>query len=172
MHQNQQLAQYDRVSSAFFLLIDSFSIIIISTADFPLLWSDQTESRQHPFLSSIPYRSTFQQLTLFWSIESPASTPSYHRFIQINFKQLTSFWSNENPVSTPFYHRFIQVKFWSFSAEITSRRQRYMEIFDDFHIEEYFHLFSFMSWILNFISIHSINEMNKWSILIIYSFMK
>ena len=51
-------------------------------------------------------------------------------------------------------------------------RSSYMEVFGGFYIKGYFHLFSSMGWILNFISIYSINGMNKWSILIIYSFMK
>ena len=106
------------------------------------------------------------------SNEGPVSTPSYHR---PHTDQHFNSWPpeiNENFASTPSYYRPIQANIWSFSAEITPRRQHHMEIFDDFHIEKYFHLFSFMGWILNFISIHPINGMNKWSILIIYSFMK
>ena len=155
MDQNQQLTQYDRVSSAFFLSIDFFSIIIILTDDFFVIWSDQmklrqhfflsinslfiivistagpsliwfdqTEICQHFFLSPILYKSTFQQLIF-------SKEPRQHLFL--------------SSVHTG--------QIWTFSAEITPRRQRYMEILDDFHIEEYFHLFFFMNWILNFISV-------------------
>ena len=172
MHQNQQLIQYDKISSIFFLSIDFFFIIIISTADFFLIWSDQTKFRQHSLLSSISYRSIFQQLIFF----DQTKIPSAFFFIIDSYRSIFStadfFWSNENSASTPFYHRLIQIKFWFFSAEIIPRKQHYMKIFDDFHIEEYFHLFFFMNWILNFISFNFINELNKWSILIIYLFMK
>ena len=203
MHQNQQLIQYDRISSAFFF-INRLSLYHHHFNSWPsLIWSDQTGFRQHSFLSSISYRSTFQQLIFSDQTGAPSAlffikrfsfyqlSPSYHHL----FQQLTSLikrgfvstffyhrfhtdqhfnsWPlRKDLVSTHSYHRLIQVKFGPFSAGITLRRQRYMEIFDDFHIKGYFHLFFFMNWILNFISIHPINGMNKWSILIIYSFMK
>ena len=136
--------------------------------------------RQHPFLPPAPYRPTFSTAgppPLIWSDQirsngGPASTPSYHR---PHTDQHFNSWPpeiNGNFASTPSYHRPIQANIWFFSAEITPRRQHHMKIFDGFHIGEYFHLFFFMNWILNFISIHPINEMNKWSILIICSFMK
>ena len=63
--------QYDRISSAFFFIkrfflsITFFRSSFISTAG-PFFWSDQIKRgfRQHSFLSSISYRSTFQQLIL------------------------------------------------------------------------------------------------------------
>ena len=199
MHQNQQLIQYDRVSSTFFSINRLFFYYHHFNSWFlsDLIWSNEISSAPISIIDFIQINISIADF--FWSNEDSVSTPFYHRFIQINFfnswfflikwgprqhsflssihtdqffQQLTLFWSNENSASIPFYHRFIQVKFWSFSAEIILRKQRYMKIFDDFHIEKYFHLFFFMNWILNFISFHSINEMNKWSILIIYSFMK
>ena len=153
-----------------------------SIADFSTI-----ELRQHFFLSSSistagfppaslpitgPIQAKFQQLAFSKLNGALASTPFYHR---PHTDQHFNNWLSEingNFASTPSYHRSIQVNIWPFSAGITPRRQHHMEVFDDFHIEEYFHLFSFMGWILNFISIHPINGMNKWSILIIYSFMK
>ena len=105
-----------------------------------------------------------------WSNGAPPASLPITGPIQTNISTAGPPW--EDLASTHSYHRPIQAKFGPFSAEITPRRQRYMEVFGGFHIEEYFHLFSFMGWILNFISIHPINGMNKWSILIIYSFMK
>ena len=115
--------------------------------------------RQHSFLSSISYRSTFQQLIFRNQTEFP---PAF--FFIIGSYRPTSDQlvprCNRASAST-FVNRPIGQIFWSYGG-----------FFDDFHIEGYFHFFSFMGWILNFISIHSINWMNKWSILIIYSFMK
>ena len=101
MHQNQQLIS-DRAPSALLPTIGPYRPIF-STAGPP--WSDQIKRglRQHPSLPSVPYRPTFQQLT------PPGS--------------------NEDLASTHPYHRPIQAKFGSFSAGMTSRRQRYMEIF-------------------------------------------
>ena len=96
----------------FFLSIDFFSIIIISTADSLLIWSDQNEILsalisiidfiqiniltadfflikqrlcQHSFLSLTHTEQFFQQLIFFWSNGGSVSTPSYHRLIQVNF---------------------------------------------------------------------------------------
>ena len=146
MHQNQQLTQYDKAPPALL-------------------------SINRPFFYHHYFNSWFFS-DLIWSNGAPSALIPITGSIQINISTAGSSWSNGSPVSIPFYHRSIQAKFWFFSAEITPWRQRYMKIFGDFHIEEYFHLFFFMNWILNFISIHSIKGMNKWSILIIYSFMK
>ena len=122
------------------------------------------------------YYHSFQQLTFFliWSNQTKVSSAFLSIIDLIHISILTADLSksNEDLVSSHFYYQFIQIKFEFFSAERILRKQRYMKIFDDFHIEEYFYLFFFMDWILNFILIHSINGINKWSILIIYSFMK
>ena len=86
----------------FFLSIDFFFIIIISTADLPLIWSDQTRFSQHSFLSSISYRSTLQQLTFFDQTKASSAFFSIKRlffyqlffFIIIYFNSWL-FWSNE-----------------------------------------------------------------------------
>ena len=107
---------------------------------------------------------------LIWSNGAPPALLPTTGPIQTNI--FKSWPPREDLASTHPYHRPIQAKFGPFSAGITPRRQHHMEVFGGFHIGGYFHLFSFMGWILNFISIHPINGMNKWSILIIYSFMK
>ena len=143
--------------------------------------ADLIEPRQHFFLSNALsttsfLSSSFQQLTPPWFDlikRSSASISFYHRS---HTDQHFNSWSLRNqtrispaPISIIDPYRST---FDLFSAGITPRKQHHMKVFGDFHIEGYFHLFFFMSWILNFISIHPINGMNKWSILIIYSFMK
>ena len=138
--------------------------------------------RQHPFLSNVlsttPSLSlSFQQLAPPWSDlikRGPASTPSYYRshtdqhFNSCPPRDQT----RTSPAPIPTIGPYRPTSDF-FSAGITPRKQHHMKkIFDGFHIEEYFHLFFFMNWILNFISIYPINGINKWSILIIYSFMK
>ena len=70
---------FHKISSAFFLSNVFFQQLI-----FFLIWFDQTKFRQHFFLSSILYRSTFQQLIFSKSNENFVSIHFYHRFIQIN----------------------------------------------------------------------------------------
>ena len=129
----------------FFLSTDLLSIIIISTAG--PLWSDLIKRN---FVSTHVYhRSHTDQHFNSWSFLIKRG-PRQHPFLSPihtdqSFQQLILFWSDEGLASTPFYYRPIQAKFWFFSAEITPRRQHHMEIFDDFHIEEYFHRF-FFSW--------------------------
>ena len=56
-----------------------------------------------------------------------------------------------------------------FSAGITPRRQHHMEVFDDFHIEEYFHrFFSSWGWILNLF--HFILFYIQWLVISFWSF--
>ena len=105
----------------FFLSIDFFFIIIILTADLSLIWSDQTRFCQHSFLSSISYRSTFQQL--IFSDQTEISSALF--FIIDSYRSIFStagfFWSNKGPASTSFYHRFIQINFfnsWSLSDQM------------------------------------------------------
>ena len=153
----------------FFLSIDFFFIIIISTAG--PFWSDlikrssvsthayhrfhtnqhfnswpsliKRKFRQHPFLSSTHTDQSLQQLIFFWL--------------------------NEGFASISFYHRPIQIKFWFFSAEIIPRRQHHMEIFDDFHIEKYFHwFFPSWDWILNLF--HFILFYIQWLVISFWSF--
>ena len=160
------------------------------------------ESRQHFCLSSSFQQLTppWSDLIKWGPASIPFYQPIF--FLSSSFQQLTPSWSDlikRSSVSISFYHRSHtdqHFNSWSFqdqtkissalistigsyrptfdffSAGIIPRRQHHMKIFDDFHIGGYFHLFSFMSWILNFISIYPINGMNKWSILIIYLFMK
>ena len=134
----------------FFLSIDFLSIIIISTAD--PLWSDlikRSSASTHAY-----HRSHTDQHFNSWSLLIKRR-PRQHLFLSSthtgqSLQQLTFFWSDEGLASIPFYHRPIQAKFWFFSAEITPRKQHHMKIFDDFHIEEYFHRFFFSwNWILN-----------------------
>ena len=161
---------FHRISSAFFFikrLINHFlSIIIISTADSPVIWSDQMKFRQHFFYQSISSLSSlFQQLIFFWFNlikQNFVSTPFYHRFYTDQHFN-SWFLRNQTRISLAFIFIIDSYRptFNFFSAEITPRKKHHMKIFDNVHIEEYFHLFFFMSWILNFISIYSINEMNK-----------
>ena len=60
LYASKSTADSDRFSPAFFFINRFFFIIIISTADFSLIWSDQTKPCQHLFLPSISYRLTFQ----------------------------------------------------------------------------------------------------------------
>ena len=56
-----------------------------------------------------------------------------------------------------------------FSAGITPRKQHHMKVFDDFHIEEYFHrFFSSWDWILNLF--HFILFYIQWLVISFWSF--
>ena len=139
--------EYDRVPSTLLFIIDFVQINFFNSwPSSDLIWSDQTKISQAPLsiIDFIQINISIADLSIKWKLRQHLFLPSTHtgQF----FQQLTFFWSNENSASILFYHQFIQIKFWLFSAEIILRKQRYMKIFDDFHIEKYFHLF-FPSWI-------------------------
>ena len=121
LYASKSITDSDRTSSAFFLSINSFFIIIISTADFFFIWFNQTKFRQHFFLSSISYRSTFQQLTFFDQMKISSAFLSIIGLYRLIFLTADLLRSNENLFSTSFYHRFIQINFfnsWFFSDQM------------------------------------------------------
>ena len=153
----------------FFLSIDFLSIIIISTAD--PLWSDLIKRSSvsthayHRFHTDQHFNSW--PLLIKRRPRQHPFLPSTH--IGQSLQQLIFLWSNEGSASTSFYHRPIQIKFWFFSAEIILRKQHHMKIFDDFHIEEYFHrFFSSWNWILNLF--HFILFYIQWLVISFWSF--
>ena len=120
---------------------------IFSTAGLLLIRSDQIkrEFRQHFFLSSASYRSIFSTADFFlikWRF-SPALL-SIIDFIQINISTADFSKSTETPPALRFIINSYRSTSDFFSAEIIFRKQHHMKIFDDFHIEEYFHRFFFL----------------------------
>ena len=109
--------------------------------------ADSEESRQHLFLSSTSYRSIFSTASppsdLIRSDQTkvPSAFLSTTGLIQINIS-IADF-SKSTRISSASRSTIDSYRSTSdfFSAEITSRRQHHMKIFDDFHIEEYFHRF-------------------------------
>ena len=111
--------------------------------------------RQHLFLPLISYRPKFDQLTFSFFLREPrqhCSLSSAHtgQF----FQQLVFFWSNGGPVSIHSYHWFRTDQILIFAAEITLRKQRYMEVFWWFLYRRIFSLIFFHELNLNFISFH------------------
>ena len=153
----------------FFLSTDLLSTIIISTAG--PLWSDLI--KRGSASTHVYYRFHTDQHFNSWFLLIKRG-PRQHPFLPPAhtgqpLQQLVFFWSDEGPANTPFYHRPIQAKFWFFSAKITLRRQHHMEIFDDFHIEEYFHrFFPSWGWILNLF--HFILFYIQWLVISFWSF--
>ena len=153
----------------FFLSMDSFFIIIISTAG--PLWFDLI--KRDPVSTHAYHRFHTDQHFNSWLFLIKRGLRQ-HSFLSSahtgqSFQQLIFFWSDEGPASIFFYHRFIQAKFWFFSAEITLRKQHHMKIFDDFHIEKYFHrFFSSWNWILNLF--HFILFYIQWLMISFWSF--
>ena len=105
MHQNQQLTQYNRASSAFFSIIGSYRSIFDQ-----LIF--RMGPRQHFFLSPVSYRPKFDQLTFslfFRELRQHSFLPPAH-----TGQNLIS-WPphcSETSAST-FVNRLIGHKFWS-----------------------------------------------------------
>ena len=131
-----------------FLSPVSYRSIFSTASPSPPVWSDEIKrgSRQHPFLSPVPYRP----------IISTAGPPEIkrgsrqHSFLPpAHTGQIWIFFNWNDPSKTTLYGGFLVVFILK-------------------NISTYF-----PSWVeFWFYSIHPIDGMNKWSILIIYSFMK
>ena len=145
---------------------------IFSTAGPPLIRSDQIKRRlrQHPFLPPTPYRSTFSTAGPFlikWGLSSALLSTTDP--IQINISTADFSRSTETPPASRSIIDSYRPTFDLFSAEITPRKQHHMEIFDDFHIEKYFHrFFSSWGWILNLF--HFILFYIQWLVISFWSF--
>ena len=114
----------------------------------PPIWLDgiKRELRQHFFLPPIPYRSIISTADSF---EIKRGSRQHSFLSSAHTGQIWIFFSWNNPPKTTLYGGFLVV---FISKDI---------------------FIYFPSWIeFWFYSIHSIDGMNKWSILIIYSFIK
>ena len=155
----------------FFLSSASYRSIF-STAGPLLIRLDQIKRkfRQHLFLSSIPYRSIFSTADSFlikWG--SSSALLSIIGPIQINISTASFSRSTRTPSALRSIIDSYRPTSDLFSAGITFRKQHHMEIFDDFHIEEYFHrFFSSWSWILNLF--HFILFYIQWLVISFWSF--
>ena len=145
---------------------------IFSTADPSLIRSDQIKRkfRQHSFLPSAPYRSIFSTADfslIKWG--SPSALLSTIDLIQINISTADFSRSTRTPSALRSIIDSYRPTSDFFSAEIISRKQHHMKIFDDFHIEKYFHRF-FLSWdwILNLF--HFILFYIQWLVISFWSF--
>ena len=137
--------------------------------------ADSEGFRQHFFLSSASYRSIFStagpssDLIRSDQMEVPSAPLSIIDLIQINISIADL--SKSTGTSSALRSTIGSYRPTSdfFSAGITSRKQHHMEIFDDFHIEEYFHrFFSSWGWILNLF--HFIFFYIQWLVISFWSF--
>ena len=109
MHQNQQLAQYDRASLAPFLITDPVQANLFNSWPPPIKWGP----RQHPFLPPAHTGQPFQQLTPPDQMGASPALLLTTGSVQANLFNSWPFRSNEDSVSTPFYHRPIQINFFN-----------------------------------------------------------
>ena len=136
--------QYNKASLAFLFIIGFVSINFFNSwSPSDQIKSDQTEISS-AFLSIIDFIQINISITDF--SRSTRTSPA-----------LCSIIDSYRPTSD------------LFSAEIILRKQHHMKIFDDFHIEKYFHrFFSSWSWILNLF--HFILFYIQWLVISFWSF--
>ena len=163
--------QYYRAPSASLFTIGSVSTNLFNSWPPP----DQIRSNQTKISSASLSTTGPVQVNFFNSwppsdqMKALANTPFYHRS---HTDQHFNSWPSRSTRTPPALRPIIgpyRPTFDFFSAEITPRRQHHMKIFDDFHIEGYFHrFFPSWDWILNLF--HFIFFYIQWLVISFWSF--